>query len=125
MFPSLFQNRDKMLAEFSAHLRYPEDIFQVQTLIWARYHVNTPEEYFLPNSRWDVARRETTTPVVDAARATGSGNGDSNNAQLSQLNTTDTSFVDPNYALTRLPGDGSLSWVLMRPFVVNKRQEMP
>ena len=41
-FPHLFAKADTMPATLRAHLRYPTDLFEVQTSMWARYHVDDP-----------------------------------------------------------------------------------
>ena len=43
-FPDLFTDFEEMPDDLKDHLRYPEDLFRVQTTMWARYHVEDPSE---------------------------------------------------------------------------------
>jgi uncharacterized membrane protein (UPF0182 family) len=36
------------------HVRYPEDLFQVQRYQFARYHVTDPGDFYQGNNRWEV-----------------------------------------------------------------------
>jgi uncharacterized protein len=38
----------------AAHLRYPEDLFKVQRMLLAKYHVNDPVTFFSTSDFWDV-----------------------------------------------------------------------
>jgi uncharacterized membrane protein (UPF0182 family) len=40
--------------ELAAHLRYPEDLFKVQRMLLAKYHVNDPVTFFSTSDFWDV-----------------------------------------------------------------------
>ena len=55
-FPSLFKDFEDMPEDLQEHLRYPEDLFRVQTNMWARYHVEEPGSFYEGNDYWDVAR---------------------------------------------------------------------
>ena len=42
VFPTLFKPLDQMPAELQTHLRVPEELFNVQTRMYGRYHVTDP-----------------------------------------------------------------------------------
>src|SRR5881398_1084851 len=46
VFPGIFQRLDAMSADLRAHLRYPEDLFRVQTDMYATYHMSEPEIFY-------------------------------------------------------------------------------
>ena len=46
IFPGLFEDFDQMPLDLKNHLRYPEDLFRVQTSIWARYFIDDPETFY-------------------------------------------------------------------------------
>ena len=48
-----------MPADLRAHLRYPEDLFRVQTALYATYHMANPETFYHREDQWQVpgARR--------------------------------------------------------------------
>src|SRR5690606_28182226 len=45
-FPALFEDFDEMPEERRAHLRYPDDLFILQTAMWGRYHVDDPATFY-------------------------------------------------------------------------------
>src|SRR5256884_4361455 len=52
VFPGIFQSLDAMSADLRAHLRYPEDLFRVQTDMYATYHMSEPELYYHREDQW-------------------------------------------------------------------------
>ena len=50
VFPTLFEPLDAMPADLVAHLRVPEELFNVQTRMFGRYHV-TDTAAVLPERR--------------------------------------------------------------------------
>ena len=44
-----------MPQELRAHLRYPEDLFRVQTNMCGRYHITDPQNFYEKTSAWAVA----------------------------------------------------------------------
>jgi uncharacterized membrane protein (UPF0182 family) len=114
-FPDLFTSGDEMPDALRAHLRYPEDLFRLQTAAYGRYHLEDPDAFFTQEDAWRVARdpgtagADPTTQVTDEA---GQATGEQRVARIS-----------PYYQLLQLPQDagGTVSaeaeMVLMRPFV--------
>ncbi len=61
IFPGIFVPLDRMPAELRAHIRYPEDIYRVQTTLYGTYHLEAPEDFYHREDQWQipvVARRE-------------------------------------------------------------------
>ena len=54
-FPKLFKDFEDMPEDLQAHLRYPEDLFRLQTNSWAKYHVTEADSFYQGNDFWDVA----------------------------------------------------------------------
>src|SRR2546426_3152901 len=52
VFPGIFQPLDAMSADLRAHLRYPEDLFRVQTDLYATYHMAEPEIFYHREDQW-------------------------------------------------------------------------
>ena len=52
-----------MPAELQAHVRYPEDIFKTQRLVYSRYHVTDPGSFYSGQDFWYVP----TDPTQQAA----------------------------------------------------------
>jgi uncharacterized protein len=52
VFPGIFQPLDAMPADLRAHLRYPEDLFRVQSDMYATYHMAEPEIFYHREDQW-------------------------------------------------------------------------
>jgi hypothetical protein len=51
-FPGIFQPLDSMPTDLRAHLRYPEDLFRVQSDMYATYHMAEPEIFYHREDQW-------------------------------------------------------------------------
>ena len=107
-FPDLFSDFEDMPEDLQAHLRYPEDLFRVQTNMWARYHVEDPGSFYEGNDYWDVARDPGTAGAGEGTEVT--------NSQGETVSTRDAR-IDPYYLFTQLPGSDEPEFILLRPFV--------
>jgi len=54
VFPSTVKPEDDIPDELRAHFRYPEDLFNIQRTLLAKYHVDEPREFFTTNAFWSV-----------------------------------------------------------------------
>ena len=108
-FPDLFVDIDEMPEELIEHLRYPEDLFRVQTNMWARYHVNDPQTFYNNNDAWNVALDPGTAGAGPATQTT--------NAAGEPIGPSVGARVDPYYLLTQLPGEDEAEFVMLRSFV--------
>jgi hypothetical protein len=54
VFPGTVKPKSDFTPELAAHLRYPQDLFKVQRLLLAKYHVNDPVTFFSTSDFWDV-----------------------------------------------------------------------
>jgi len=87
-FPGLLRPLTAMPADLRAHIRYPEDLFNVQTDEFARYHQTDAQAWYNNEDQWAIPN--------DASN---------NNAPFA-----------PYYAVTRLPGGAGDEFVLARPY---------
>ena len=62
-FPGTLKPASEMPAELQAHVRYPEDIFKAQRLVYSRYHVTDPGSFYSGQDFWYVP----TDPTQQAA----------------------------------------------------------
>ena len=97
-FPDLFSPASEIPSSLSNHLRYPADIFKVQTDMWATYQVDDPVQFLEGALAWKVAAQPTTE----------AGDGET---------TTSTRPMEPQYRTTRLPGESETEFILQRAFV--------
>src|SRR5271165_5806047 len=54
VFPGTVKPKSDITPELAEHLRYPEDMFKVQRMLLAKYHVNDPVTFFNTSDFWDV-----------------------------------------------------------------------
>lgn len=54
VFPGTVKPKSDITPELADHLRYPEDLFKVQRMLLAKYHVNDPVTFFSTSDFWDV-----------------------------------------------------------------------
>jgi uncharacterized membrane protein (UPF0182 family) len=54
IFPKLFTDKSKLPQELRTHLRYPEDLFRLQTKQWRRYHMSNAGDFYNNEDLWDV-----------------------------------------------------------------------
>jgi uncharacterized protein len=81
IFPNLVQPRSAMPADVLAHVRYPEDLFEIQRALIASYHVDNPVTFYNGSDKWTVPSDPNDTSAnqppyyVLAAPPTGGGSG--------------------------------------------------
>jgi uncharacterized membrane protein (UPF0182 family) len=115
-FPKLFTDGAKMSDDLKAHLRYPEELFRVQTTMYGRYHISDPNEFFQAGDAWHVAQdpgsgQLDNTVAVSTPGGAAAAPGLRAPAQGSQ------GRMDPYYLLTRLPNEQKENFQLLEPFV--------
>ena len=109
-FPELFTDFAKMPKAVKEHLRYPQDLFRYQTDVYRKYHVQSPTAFFSGAGFWEVSADPTTAGSSSALTATGVAAGPQNASSSGKR-------VDPLYVLSRLPGQRTEEFLILRPFV--------
>ncbi|MCB1017098.1 MAG: UPF0182 family protein [Acidimicrobiales bacterium] len=108
-FPELFADFEDMPDGLADHLRYPEDLFRVQTNMWARYHIGDAQDFYEQTGGWEVAQ----DPGTDV---TGSPQTQTTDEQ-GQLVSTRERRIDPYYLQMRLPDRDNEEFLILRSFV--------
>ncbi len=54
IFGGVFQSLDAMPADLRAHIRYPNDLFRVQTALYTTYHMSEPENFYHREDQWQI-----------------------------------------------------------------------
>ena len=106
IFPGIFKPLDEFPEDLVSHIRYPEDLFRIQTDIYTLYHMTNPVDLYQVNDPWEIARDPSTSPKPPL-RATFSS--------MPML---------PYYLLMELPEEERLSFLLMQPFTPADRPNM-
>jgi uncharacterized membrane protein (UPF0182 family) len=96
-FPGAFRPMSELPADLAAHIRYPEDIFRIQTDRLMTYHMTDPRVFYNREDLWALPAQKR------AANQTG---------------------MEPYYALIRLPGQEKLQFLLMLPMTPFKKENM-
>lgn len=94
IFPGVFQDKQAMPGNLLEHIRYPEDLFQIQAKVLLNFHVNNPSVFYNREDTWDIAKK------VEGA------------------NTVDK---EPYYSIMKLPGEKESEFTLMLPFTPASR----
>ena len=97
-FPHMFQPLSTMPAELRAHLRYPEDIFSIQSAIYGRYHLTTPSAFYAASNAWQLSPTAGAGPQSQALLADNTYNSQG------QLVSTNPARMAPQYQVYSLPG---------------------
>ncbi len=56
-FPGLLQPIDAMPADLRAHLRYPQDLFRIQSHVFATYHMQDPQIFYNKEDLWAIPQK--------------------------------------------------------------------
>lgn len=124
-FPALFSDGDELPEALRAHLRYPEDLFQVQAKMFGEYHVTNPASFYSATDRWDIAQDPGTSRVssqlgrstpTTGAGGTGTGGGTGAGGVVPPAPSR-LQRMDPTYLLLRLPGEEKVAFTILQPFV--------
>ena len=117
IFPGLFEDFDQMPADLQNHLRYPEDLFRVQTTMWARYFIDDPETFYANSVTWAVAQdpgtRITARTFLDEVTEAIAAETTSTATATRQLERR----IRPFYQLLQLPEEDDVDFVIFRTFV--------
>lgn len=97
IFPNLFQPLDTMPAGLRDHLRYPEDLFQIQAQAFVTYHMQDPQVFYNREDLWQI-------PVETVGGR--------------------EVLVEPYYTIMRLPDSEDAELILMLPFTPARKDNM-
>jgi uncharacterized protein len=54
IFPGIFVPLSSMPQDLRAHLRYPDDIYRIQTALYTTYHMVEPEDFYHREDQWQI-----------------------------------------------------------------------
>jgi uncharacterized membrane protein (UPF0182 family) len=91
IYPGIFKPLSEMSADLRTHLRYPEEIFRIQTAVYSTYHMDIPQVFYNKEDQWSVASMSDSTDQAEAQA------------------------VDPYYTIMKLPGAQVEEFLLMIP----------
>ncbi len=97
MFPDLFHPMEDMPESLKSHVRYPLDMFTVQTQMLLQYHMKDPVVFYNKEDQWSV-------PV--------------------QSSFGKSEVLRPYYIVARLPGEDKEEFLLIQPFTPQNRHNL-
>ena len=97
IFPDLFEPMSDMPQELIEHVRYPEDLFNVQASIYSTYHVDSPDVLYNKGDQWAIPEG---------------------------IGTQGRQRMPAYYVIMRLPGEEREEFLQILPFVPNGRRNM-
>ena len=116
IFPTLFTDGAQMPQALIDHLRYPEDMFRLQSDMYTLYHMTDSTQFFSTVDPWEVARDPSTSDRLVPFRSRELNSADANEQPM-----------DPYYLLMKLPedqDDPDPSFIIMQPFTPRGRPNM-
>ncbi|MGB4372510.1 MAG: UPF0182 family protein [Halanaerobiales bacterium] len=94
IFPDLYKDGELMPEELREHLRYPQDLFEIQALIYCSYHMQDPVVFYNREDLWAIPEENYGGNIIP---------------------------MEPYYVIMKLPGMVGEEFILMQPFTpVNK-----
>ncbi|MGI9626367.1 MAG: UPF0182 family protein, partial [Longimicrobiales bacterium] len=104
VFPELFSDASTIPDSLRDNLRYPEDLFRVQSDMYTAYHVTSPQVFFNEGDLWQIARDPSSVNAVLDIETLRAGSG------------TGTRPMLPYYLLMTLPDEEDASFLILQPF---------
>ncbi|HKQ78577.1 MAG TPA: UPF0182 family protein [Blastocatellia bacterium] len=98
IYPATLKPLTEMPEGLRAHLRYPEEIFELQTRVYATYHMDQPQTFYNKEDLWTAASM-----------------GESGEKAAP---------MKPYYTIMKLPGERSEEFILMLPFTPNRKDNL-
>ena len=98
LFPALYEDASKMPDALRAHMRFPEDMFRVQSELYRIYHMRNPQAFYNNEDVWELARYS-------------SGNGEPRP-------------VSPTYVFATVPGESKPEFLLMTTFTPFSKENL-
>jgi uncharacterized protein len=96
-WPGVFKDLSTLSPDLKKHLRYPEDLFDIQAGVYRTYHMTDVQVFYNQEDLWTSSQEKYAgTPVQ----------------------------LQPYYILMRLPGTKVLEYLLMTPFTPQGRDNM-
>jgi uncharacterized membrane protein (UPF0182 family) len=97
IFPGTLQPLSEMPADLKKHIRYPLDIFGIQAMVYATYHMEVPQIFYNKEDQWEI-------PAM----------GTSDKEEL----------MEPYYTIMKLPEEKEEEFILMLPFTPKKKDNL-
>lgn len=115
-FPDLFTPITEMPAELREHLRYPEDLFRVQTEMYSKYQLDA-SAFFRRAGAWSVAQAPPVNRQATAEPTVPVGSDEATDSAAAFATESGVGRFVPYYTMFRNRITAAEEFVLLRPFV--------
>jgi hypothetical protein len=92
-FPGMFRPASEMPGTLREHVRYPEDLFRLQTIVFQTYHMSDVQQFYNKGDVWAI-------PTLEQQDDGGGGRAP----------------MEPYYVIMKLPGAAREEFILLMPF---------
>ncbi|KKU02469.1 MAG: hypothetical protein UX05_C0014G0007 [Candidatus Amesbacteria bacterium GW2011_GWC2_45_19] len=103
IFPKTFRPLSDLPKSLVPHLRYPEDIFTLQTAVYATYHMDDPQIFYNKEDLWEIPA----IAVEGEQQAEGR-----------------VPVMTPRHMIMKLPGEKKEEYILMLPFTPRAKDNL-
>lgn len=103
MFPKSFRPLSDMPKNLVSHLRYPEDIFTLQTAVYMTYHMDDPQIFYNKEDLWEVPA------IAQEGEQQAEGK---------------VGVMTPRHMIMKLPGEKKEEYILMLPFTPRAKDNL-
>jgi uncharacterized membrane protein (UPF0182 family) len=97
VFPTLFRPMSEFPQDLVPHLRVPEELFNVQTRMYGRYHVSSPQTFYSQDDLWTVPIGQSTDQSLPS---------------------------EAYYVIMSLPEENAPEFLLLQPMIPRERPNM-
>jgi uncharacterized protein len=97
IFPDLFKSIDEMPGSLHSHIRYPEDLFRVQTEMYSDYHMQNPDVFYNKEDYWNIPK---------------------------EIYHGDEITMEPYYVIAKLPDFEEEEFILITPYTPTNKNNM-
>jgi len=97
IFPGLFRPFGEMPEGLKSHIRYPDDLFEIQTAIYSYYHMREPRVFYNKEDVWNVPNE-----IYRGSRER----------------------MTPYFVILKIPGEESPEFISMMPFTPRGKQNL-
>jgi uncharacterized membrane protein (UPF0182 family) len=97
IYPSLFKSLDEMPADLKKHLRYPNDLFEIQVQTYAKYHMQDVQVFYNQEDLWEPP---------------------------DEIYGDNRQMMKPYYIIIKLPDQDKEEFLLMLPYTPSKKDNM-
>jgi hypothetical protein len=98
IFPESFASIDDMPAELHTHIRYPENLFDIQSNIYSTYHMNDTNVFYNKEDAWEIPKE--------------------------MYGTGQQIRMEPYYAVMELSEEKGTEFIIMLPFTPLRKDNM-